>query len=86
MCPEAGTPDEKTETWVNVFAAPIAKRLNRMAPGANLSPGDAASVIPLCAFETLAQEQLSPFCNLFSPEEFEQYEYLMDLEKYYNRG
>ncbi|KAH6908140.1 phytase [Coprinopsis sp. MPI-PUGE-AT-0042] len=86
MCPEAGTPDEQTEIWVDIFAAPIAERLNQVAPGANLSAGDAASVIPLCAFETLAQERLSPFCALFSPEEFQEYEYLMDLEKYYNRG
>lgn len=86
MCPQAGTPDEQTETWVNIFAAPIAERLNRLAPGANLSAGDAASVIPLCAFETLALERISPFCGLFSPKEFEDYEYLMDVEKYYNRG
>lgn len=86
MCPEAGTPDEQTQIWVDVFAAPIAERLNQIASGADLSAGDAASLIPLCAFETLAQEETSPFCALFSLEEFQQYEYLTDLEKYYNRG
>ena len=86
MCPQAGGPDEETQTWVDIFASPIADRLNRLAPGADLSAGDAASLIPLCAFETLAHEQPSPFCALFSLAEFQQYEYLMDLEKYYNRG
>ncbi|KAG2012915.1 hypothetical protein CC2G_009864 [Coprinopsis cinerea AmutBmut pab1-1] len=86
MCPNAGTPEPQTAIWTEIFAQPIADRLNALAPGANLSAADAASLIPLCAFESVAMERPSRFCALFSGEEFEGYEYLADLEKYYNRG
>ncbi|TFK24698.1 phytase [Coprinopsis marcescibilis] len=86
MCPSAGNPEEQTEVWTSIFATPIAQRLNAQAPGANLTPSDVAALIPLCAFESVALETLSRFCELFTPAEFTQFQYLSDIEKYYNRG
>ena len=40
----------------------------------------------LCPFETIAMERPSPFCDLFTPEEWEYLEYFGDVEKYYKTG
>ena len=40
----------------------------------------------LCPFETLAKEKKSPFCDLFSLDELDGYEYEQDLSKYYGTG
>jgi len=40
----------------------------------------------LCAFETVSEEETSPFCDLFSLVEFQAYEYYHDLLKYYGTG
>lgn len=40
----------------------------------------------LCPLETLAKGITSHFCDLFTEEEFEGYEYYQDLDKYYAYG
>jgi len=40
----------------------------------------------LCPFETVAKETRSQFCDLFTREEFEAFEYYGDLNKYYGYG
>ena len=74
------------KSFVDVAAHHIATRLNSAAPGANLDPQDAYAIMHLCPFETVAKKKLSPFCSLFSKEDFEIYEYAGDLEKFYNAG
>ena len=86
MCPNAGEPDEQVEVWTNIFATPIANRLNSLASGANLLPADIVSLMSLCAFESIALEKMSSWCEVFTGKEFVQYEYYSDVEKYYNRG
>jgi len=86
MCPNAGDSSSQTDTWTNIYGAPIAARLNSQALGANLTASDISSLIPLCAFETLATMSPSPFCDLFTSSEFAQYEYYSDLDKYYKTG
>ncbi|KAK7045116.1 acid phosphatase [Favolaschia claudopus] len=98
MCPNAGTSDAETNTWLAVFAPPITARLNRWAPTANLTDAETFSLLSMCPFHTLAsastafvsgtppQLQLSPFCALFSVEEFAAFEYSMDLDKFYGTG
>lgn len=86
MCPNAGEPSEQTDAWARIYGYPVAARLNSVAPGANLLPEDIPDLMPLCPFETVATEKKSPFCALFTKEEFQNYEYYMDLEKYYRTG
>lgn len=86
MCPNSGSSDDQTATWAEVFGAPIATRLNAQAPGAGLVAVDIPNLIPLCAFETVVNQVLSPFCKLFTATEFAQFEYWGDLDKYYNTG
>ncbi|KAF8887235.1 phosphoglycerate mutase-like protein [Gymnopilus junonius] len=86
MCPNAGSSDAQTSTWTSIYGAPVADRLNAQAPGATLTAADISNFIPLCAFETLVKEAPSPFCDLFTPEEFAQFEYFGDLDKFYGTG
>ena len=72
--------------FIDVAAQHIAARLNSAAPGANLEPQDAHAIMHLCPFETVAKGKLSPFCSLFSEEDFEIYEYAGDLQKFYFAG
>ncbi|PPQ70094.1 hypothetical protein CVT24_003866 [Panaeolus cyanescens] len=86
MCPNAGSSDPQTGTWTSIYGAPVAARLNSKAIGANIVAADISNLIPLCAFETVVHETLSPFCNLFTPEEFAGFEYFGDLDKFYGTG
>lgn len=82
--------------WLDVWAPPITARLNAWAPGADLADEDIHGLAMLCAFHTVASvpygyrdgEPLpfSPFCSLFTPAEFEAFEYSSDLDKYYSTG
>lgn len=77
--------DEAQKTWIDVFTPPIVKRLNENMLGAEVDGFDAIHVMDLCPFETVASDigRLSPFCYLFSEEEWQQYDYYQSLGKYY---
>jgi hypothetical protein len=92
MCPNAGDSDAQTDAWLAVFAPNITARLNRWAPGANVTDAETYSLISMCPFHTVASFvpgaalTLSPFCGLFTTDEFVAFEYSMDLDKYYGTG
>ena len=86
MCPAAANRKREVKTFLDIFAKPIAARLNSVAPGANLDPQDVYAIMHLCPFETIAKEALSPFCSMFSREDFQVYEYAWDVEKFYYTG
>ena len=65
------------------------------APGADLTDEDTYALLSLCAFDTVAHyldgkykgnHNHSPFCGLFTREEFQQFEYVGDLDKFYKTG
>ncbi|KAJ7493801.1 histidine phosphatase superfamily [Mycena latifolia] len=93
MCTNAGDSDAQTDAWLAVFAPPITARLNRWAPDANVTDAETYALLSMCPFHTAASFVpgqktlvLSPFCALFSKEEFAAFEYSMDLDKYYGTG
>ncbi|TFK46995.1 acid phosphatase [Heliocybe sulcata] len=86
MCTNAGNSDAQTDQWLSVFAPNITSRLNAAAPGANLTDTDTYNLMSLCPFETVAKEQVSEFCGLFSDEEWSGFQYMGDLDKYYGTG
>lgn len=47
---------------------------------------DAFYLMMMCPFETVYRREYSPFCMMFSEEEFEGFEYALDLEQYYTTG
>ncbi|KAG8900959.1 hypothetical protein FRC00_009887 [Tulasnella sp. 408] len=78
------TPDAPNLKWLNVYAAPIAKRLNAFIPDLNLTATDAHALMALCGFDTAFQNgKASPWCRIFKKTEWVDNEYYWDLEKYY---
>ncbi|VDC02167.1 unnamed protein product [Peniophora sp. CBMAI 1063] len=56
------------------------------ASGANLSDSDTLNLMGMCPFDTLSTGVDSPFCDLFTAEEYASYEYYYDIDKYYGTG
>ncbi|KAH9931261.1 histidine phosphatase superfamily [Fomitopsis serialis] len=94
-CPNASEAEEEMATWLHQFAPPIAKRLRKAAPGANVSEDDTFGLMAMCPFESIANANAEPhlkknahskFCNLFAEDEWPAFEYHGDIEKYYKTG
>lgn len=85
-CPNAGGSDEEEGEWFDVAFPPLADRLNKVAPGANLTTKDVYNLMALCPYDSLAYMRLSPLCQLFADKEFDLFEYANDLDKYYGTG
>lgn len=69
---------------VNAFNSTIA-RLQSQVSGINFTSTDAIAMLQLCSYETHALGY-SAFCDLFSEQDFLNYEYYYDLSFYYNNG
>lgn len=68
----------------NAFNATLA-RLQSQVSGINFTATDAIAMLQLCSYETHALGY-SAFCDLFTQEDFINYEYYYDLSFYYNNG
>lgn len=75
-------------TYASIFTPSITARLNAHLPNANLILTDTISIMHLCPMETVASLSgaPSPFCALFTPAEWKQYDYYSSLGKYYGYG
>lgn len=76
-------------TYLSTFAPPITARLNTALPHTNLTDADTISLMDLCPFETVASPggaTPAPFCHLFTPAEWLQYDYYQSLGKWYGYG
>lgn len=77
---------QAVKTWTDIYLKDAAARLNKMQlSGMTWTPADARYAQSLCAYETVALGY-SPFCALFTFEEWEGYEYSVDLEFSGNYG
>ncbi|KIP09825.1 hypothetical protein PHLGIDRAFT_22644 [Phlebiopsis gigantea 11061_1 CR5-6] len=85
-CPNAPNQDYYTDQWLHRFAPPIIKKLQKMAKGAHLEDEDVKRLLDLCIFETIANAPKSAFCDLFEYQEWKDWEYWGDVEKYYKTG
>lgn len=75
--------------WAAIFVPHIQDRLNKDLVGADLTIDEAIQFMDLCPFETVARPNvtsLSPFCGLFTLEEWRNYDYYQSLDKYYGHG
>ncbi|OJT15560.1 Thiamine-repressible acid phosphatase pho4 [Trametes pubescens] len=67
-----------TIEWGNVYLPPIAKRLNKLLHGVNLSTDNVHGALYACAYD-LAALGTSPWCGAFTDSEIEDFEYELDL-------
>ena len=91
LCPlyRDSSGSSQTSTWSSIYLPPIVDHLNALISGnLTLNAGDITLFPYLCGFETSIRgiEDISPFCNTFSPTEIAQYEFAQDLRYYYGNG
>lgn len=94
LCPEfpgssySDMIDEKKEAWNKIWVPKIMERLNLKLPGANLSLDETIFMMDLCPFESVAHDKVkvSKFCELFSEDEWQGYDYFQSIGKWYGFG
>lgn len=67
-----------TKEWYGIYLANATSRLHALSPGFNWTAADSYNAQSLCAYETVAFG-FSQFCSLFTYEEWEGYEYSVDI-------
>lgn len=67
-----------TTLWASIYLANATARLAPLAPGYNWTVTDSYNAQSLCAYETVALGY-SAFCDLFTYEEWQGYEYSVDI-------
>ncbi|KAH7928511.1 phosphoglycerate mutase-like protein [Leucogyrophana mollusca] len=77
--------DGQAEAWAAIYLQGALKRLQPMIQGYNLTITDLVDMQELCAYETVALGY-SMFCDLFTEEEWEGFEYGLDLNFWYSVG
>lgn len=77
--------EEAQTEWMDVFMPAVAARINAGLPGANLSHLELVYLMDQCPFHTVADAELapSPFCGLFTEDEWRDYDYYQTVGKYY---
>ncbi|KAJ5996284.1 Histidine phosphatase superfamily clade-2 [Penicillium canescens] len=82
--------DGASDEFTSIFAPAIRTRLEANIPGVELSNTEVVYLMDMCPFDTVSQTtngtKSSPFCNIFTEEEWTQYNYLQSLDKYYSYG
>ncbi|KAI1739896.1 histidine acid phosphatase [Xylaria scruposa] len=78
---------DQSGVFIKKFTAPIAARLNSLAPEFNFTSNDIYGMMELCGYESVIRGS-SPFCSLdlFSPDDWLGWEYAADIMYHYNVG
>ena len=100
-CPNALSENYYSDQWLHEFAPAVIEKIHKMAKGVHLEEEDVHRLIGVCIFETIAdaskemaapgaekrrKDPRSQFCKLFERQEWKDWEYWGDIEKYYKTG
>lgn len=82
------TGKDASKAFRNTFIPSITDRLNKDLDGAKLSDKKTEYLMDMCPFDTVNSPTgaVSPFCSLFTAEEWAQYDYYRSVSKYYGYG
>ncbi len=73
--------------WKSIYLPKVVARVNKYISGnLNLTTADVALFFDLCGYESQISGRLSPWCSAMTEEEFEDYQYGMDLYYWYTNG
>ncbi|KAL1966445.1 hypothetical protein VTN77DRAFT_4587 [Rasamsonia byssochlamydoides] len=78
--------------FVKQFAPAILEKIKDNLPGVDMTVSDVPYLMDMCPFDTVARDSagstdaISPFCALFTQEEWQAYDYYQTLGKYYGYG
>lgn len=75
----------KLNEWQQIFTESIIERLKENAVGVHLQALDIYSMMEMCGFEVLARGH-SPWCEVFTHNEWLHFEYARDLLHFYRAG
>ncbi|OOF97992.1 hypothetical protein ASPCADRAFT_394835 [Aspergillus carbonarius ITEM 5010] len=82
--------DDIEANFTATFVPSIRKRLEQDLSGVTLTSKEVTYLMDMCSFDTISTDtvdtKLSPFCALFTHEEWINYNYLKSLDKYYGHG
>ena len=83
-CPrfKASWGSKQASAWLTTYSAPIIARLSTDELHFNFSANDVLAMQELCGYETVIRGS-SPFCDLFTPDEWLALEYYFDIKYYY---
>ncbi|KAK2601766.1 hypothetical protein QQS21_004650 [Conoideocrella luteorostrata] len=83
--PSAGS--KQQSKYIGAYTAPIVARLKNLASNFNFTSDDVTAMQAMCGYDTVIRGS-SPFCStdLFSPDEWLQFEYGQDIQYHYNTG
>ncbi|ODQ56190.1 acid phosphatase [Saitoella complicata NRRL Y-17804] len=76
---------EASQAFEKTYEGPIADRLNDMSPGFNFTHQDVVIMQDLCGYD-LNILGISPWCQIFTQEEWLLHEYTRDVWAYYHSG
>lgn len=83
--PDSTIASDAQKTWANLFVPPIQTRINNDLQGASLTVTEIIYLMDQCPFNTVASPDgtISSFCDLFTEDEWHQYNYYQTLNKFY---
>ncbi|KAL8950718.1 MAG: hypothetical protein Q9222_003254 [Ikaeria aurantiellina] len=86
--PYSSIADNAQQAFLETFLPAVTSRLNKDLAPANLTAADTINLMDLCPFTTVASPigLISPFCYLFTEDEWHHYDYYQTLGKYYGFG
>ncbi|KAH7911681.1 phosphoglycerate mutase-like protein [Hygrophoropsis aurantiaca] len=67
-----------TVIWGKTYLPPITRRLNKLLAGVGLTDDDTHGALYACAYD-FAASGVSPWCDVFTPQELQAFEYELDL-------
>lgn len=73
-CPNSKSNSTVENAWLAYFAANATARLNAAAPGTHLNVSDTLNLMQLCPFDSEVYGTLSPWCTLFTKQEWKNLE------------
>ncbi|CAI5756103.1 unnamed protein product [Candida verbasci] len=74
-----------TSKFPTTYLNKTVTRFTNENPGLNITTDDVSNLFQICAYE-LNSRGYSPFCNIFTQDEFVTYGYQEDLNSYYSSG
>lgn len=80
---------DSRKEWSEVFAPAIAERLAANLAGKTFSNKEVVAMMDLCPFHTVASARgasQSPFCGLFTADDWAAYDHYGTLDKWYGHG
>ncbi|KAI0730884.1 phosphoglycerate mutase-like protein [Earliella scabrosa] len=71
--------------WIEKYTAPLITRFNKAAPGFNFTETDVYGMQQLCGYDNVIRNR-TDFCNVFTADEWLDFEYANDLMYFYSIG